>query len=182
MWQWAFWLAGSVPIVWLSRPALRDPASHGFYRFLAFEAILGLLALNGPYWLTERFAPRQQLSWGLLFIALYLVLHGLWLLQRHGNAGPERADERLLAFEKTRELVICGIYRWIRHPMYASLIFFTWGVLLKQPTPMAALLASCATACMVATARVEERECLDYFGTAYAEYMGKTWRFVPGIY
>ena len=36
-------LAGSAAIVWLSRKPLRKPGSHGFYRFFAWEAILGLI-------------------------------------------------------------------------------------------------------------------------------------------
>ncbi len=35
-------LAGTALVVWLSRKPLRKPGSHGFYRFFAWEAILGL--------------------------------------------------------------------------------------------------------------------------------------------
>ena len=38
-----------------------------------------------------------------------------------------------LAFENTVKLVEVGLYRFIRHPMYASLLLLAWGAFLKHP-------------------------------------------------
>ena len=34
-------IIGTATLVWLSRKSLRSPGQHGFYRFFAWEAILG---------------------------------------------------------------------------------------------------------------------------------------------
>jgi hypothetical protein len=49
----------SVGIVWVSRASLRDPHSHGFFRFFAFESILVLILLNLEHWFRDPFSPLQ---------------------------------------------------------------------------------------------------------------------------
>ena len=75
-------LAGSGAIVWLSRRSLLRPASHGFPRFWAFEAILGLVVLNAPHWFAQPFRVQQLVSWLLLIVSLALVVPGIVLLLR----------------------------------------------------------------------------------------------------
>ncbi len=72
-----------------------------------------------------------------------------------------------------------GLYRYIRHPLYASLMLFAWGVFFKGVDSLGGSLALMATVLLVATARYEERFNIDRFGAAYAEYMRRTKMFVP---
>jgi len=59
-------MAGTLGIVWVSRAALRDIHSHGFYRFFAWELILILFVLNMNYWIVDPFSFRQIMAWILL--------------------------------------------------------------------------------------------------------------------
>ncbi|MCJ7622948.1 MAG: hypothetical protein MUO76_05565, partial [Anaerolineaceae bacterium] len=63
----------SAGIIWVSRASLRDPRSHGFYRFFAWEAILILILLNIDHWFYEPFSIHQIVSWLLLIVGLFLV-------------------------------------------------------------------------------------------------------------
>ncbi len=81
--------------------------------------------------------------------------------------------------EDTETVVEVGVYRFIRHPLYASLLFFGWGVFFKGPDLPSGALALAATAFWVATARYEERFNIDRFGVTYSEYMKRTKMFVP---
>ncbi|MEF8833625.1 MAG: isoprenylcysteine carboxylmethyltransferase family protein [Halofilum sp. (in: g-proteobacteria)] len=179
--QWLSLLAGSALLLWISRRSLTNPDCHGFYRFFALEATIILFTLNGPYWFVDRLSREQLVSWALLFFALYFLLDGIRLLRRRGQLDPSRRDPALLGFERTRHLVTEGLYRHIRHPMYASVILLAWGLHLKAPSVTAAMLAATATGFMVLTARVEERECLDHFRTAYRDYMARTRMFIPWL-
>ena len=85
----------------------------------------------------------------------------------------------LLGLEKTTELVTSGVYRYIRHPLYTSLLLLAWGAFLKAPGRRAGGLAGVASALLFVTARVEERENVGYFGAAYEAYMRRTRRFIP---
>ena len=81
--------------------------------------------------------------------------------------------------EDTQAVVEVGAYRYIRHPLYASLMFFGWGVFFKGLDLPSGVLAMAATAFWIATARCEERFNVAHFGTAYSEYMKRTKMFVP---
>lgn len=180
--SWAVFLLGSVGIIFISRKSLLRPGSHGFYRFFAWESLLALFARNLNGWFRDAFAPHQLVSWLLLVISLALVIAGVKLLRGRGRLDVARSDPALLGMEKTASLVTSGLYRYIRHPMYSSLLFLGWGMFFKSPSVIDGGLALLCMLFLIATARVEERENLDYFGETYAAYMRHSKRFIPFVY
>ena len=114
------------------------------------------------------------ISWVLLLASLYLVIDAV---RRLLGLGKPRGWP-----EKTTVLVESGPYRYIRHPMYASLVYFTWGSLLKQVSATGVLLTLIATAASWASARAEEAENVVKFGPAYADYARRTRMFVPFVW
>lgn len=174
MLEWIIFAVVSVPAVVLSRRGLANPRAHGFYRLFAFEAIFALVALNATVWFSDPFSPRQLVSWALLILSLGLAIHGFYLLRIVGQPqGP---------IENTTRLVTVGAYRVIRHPLYASLLYFAWGAFLKQIILFSALLAVAATGFLIATGRIEERENLARFGDEYRAYMNKTRMYIPFVF
>lgn len=182
MLRWVAFLAGAVVLAYLSRGALQRPRSHGFPRFFAFVAILALVLRNLPVWELDPFSPRQLLSWGLLVASIALVLPALKLLRGRGRPVADRGDAALFGFEKTTVLVTSGLYRHLRHPMYASLLCLAWGAFLKDPGLPGVLLVGTASACLLLTALRDEAECLAYFGPVYRDYMATSKRFVPFVF
>ena len=171
---------GTAFLTWVSRHALRNPRAHGFYRFFAWECMLAMLVLNYRFWHTDMFSPRQLVSWGLLGISVGLAIHSVVLLKRKGgHAGPNRAETELFAFEKTSHLVTDGIYRYIRHPMYAALLYLAWGIYLKNTTVLTTVLVLLASVFLWFTALRDETECRAYFGPLYDDYKRRSKRFVP---
>lgn len=172
-------LAGSAAIVWLSRKPLRKPGSHGFYRFFAWEAILGLIVMNREVWGTDPYSPHQFASWLLMMSSVALVVIGVATLKRDGAPGATRDDGSFYEFEKTTQLVSHGIFGYIRHPMYASLLALAWGAYFQDPSLSGTTIVLLATVALWLTATTDEKECLAYFGPAYAAYMQRTKRFIP---
>ena len=175
-------LLGVSGIVYVSRASLVVPRSHGFYRFFAWVAILGLALLNIDLWFRDPFSWHQLISWLLLLCSGFLVIVGVRLLRREGAPDEQRDDLPLVAFEKTTTLVTTGAYRYIRHPLYSSLLFLAWGIFFKDPSWLGALLTLAATLFLATTARVEEAENIRFFGEEYREYMTRTKMFVPYLF
>ncbi len=171
----------SIPILWMSRRSLLHPTSHGFSRFFAFEAILALVVLNAPHWFAHPFGAQQLVSWLLLFVSAILVAWGVVLLRRFGRSRPTTEVSPVFEWENTKSLVTTGVYRYIRHPMYSSLLFLAWGALLKSVSISTLVLAGVTTLAIATTAKVEEAENVDRFGQEYRDYMKKTRRFVPFV-
>jgi protein-S-isoprenylcysteine O-methyltransferase Ste14 len=180
--QGVAFVLGTLVLLALSWRAVRRPQSHGFYRFFAWEAILALLVLNGPVWFVDRYALHQRLSWLLLFASLLLLFAGLYQLRRMGRPDGQRTDAELFAFERTSQLVTSGIFRLIRHPLYASLLLLAWGVACKQPNGLSLVLALLASLALWLTAKRDEAECLQQFGEAYRDYMQRSKMFIPWLF
>ncbi len=172
----------SIPAILYSRRNLFLPKSHGFYRFFSWECIIWLFAVNVDYWFKNPFSISQIISWVLLCISGYLVIAGVIKMKREGKAGSGRKDETLYEFEKTTELIDSGIFRYIRHPLYSSLLFLTWGIFFKHATMLLLLIALLSSVFLYITALIEEKECLEVFGEKYRGYMKHTRRFVPFLF
>lgn len=172
--------AGSILLIVISWKPLRDPRSHGFYRFFAWEAILALFALNVPFWFRDPFLWNQLIAWLLLIVCVVPLAFGVHSLRTRGKPEEQRAgDPSLLAFEKTTALVTTGIYKYIRHPLYSSLLLLTWGIFFKSPSWLGFVLAFASTLFLIATAKADESECTRFFGTQYQDYMKNTKMFIP---
>jgi protein-S-isoprenylcysteine O-methyltransferase Ste14 len=179
----AIFLAASAVITQLSWRPLRDLRSHGFYRFFAFELLSALILLNVPMWFRDALSGRQLVSWILGAVSIGSAIEGFRLLRVIGRPAPAAARSTNLAFENTTELVTVGAYRFIRHPLYASLLALVWCAYLKNPFAIGGIvLAVGASGFLIATAVAEERENLASFGAAYAAYMKRTRRFVPFLF
>jgi protein-S-isoprenylcysteine O-methyltransferase Ste14 len=169
-------------LAFVSRGSLKNPRSHGFYRFFAWEAIVALILVNIPVWFADPLSEVQIVSWIVLALSLVLLGPGVHQLLARGRPTAHRKDDTLMAFEKTSALVTSGLYRYIRHPLYGSLLFLAWGAFLKDITWYSTCLVVLSTIWLVATAKADERECIEFFGPSYNEYMGRTKMFIPWIW
>ncbi len=175
-------LLGSIGFILLSRQSLRRPYSHGFPRFFAFEALLGLVVLNTRNWFIQPFSLPQIVSWALLLDSALLAIHAFWTLHTYGAPNSSIEDASRIAMEKTTRLVTEGPYHFIRHPMYASLLLSAWGIFFKLINLLSALLAVLVSLTLFLTAEYEERENLRNFGEGYTAYMQHTKRFIPFVF
>lgn len=181
--NWLIFAAVSLAFISISWKSLRNPRSHGFFRFFAWETILVLFLVNMKFWFYKPFAWNQIIAWFLLCASLIPLAFGVRSLRAKGKPGGQReGDSTLMAFEKTTTLVTSGVYRYIRHPLYCSLLLLAWGILFKSISPSSTILVLTATALLAATAKADERECLQFFGAPYAEYMQKTRMFIPHLF
>lgn len=170
----AIFVVVSAGIAALSGRSLRDRHAHGFYRFFAFESILAVILVNADRWFDDPFSARQLISWSLLLVSIVLAVHGFHLLRVTGRPRG--------SIEDTTELVSRGVYRWIRHPLYCSLLLLAWGAFLKDASLVSGGLLVATSGFLVATAKVEEAENVKKFGGPYAAYMKRTKMFLPLLF
>jgi protein-S-isoprenylcysteine O-methyltransferase Ste14 len=182
MLTWIVFSLVTLFLIYISRTSLRLPHSHGFYRFFAWEFMLALFMLNGKFWFQNPFAWNQIIAWTLLLAALIPLAFGVYALRSRGKASANReSDPSLFTFEKTTQLVTSGIYKYIRHPLYSSLLLLALGIFFKHPSIAGGVLTIVAILFLIATAKADEAECIQFFGAEYKNYMQKTKRFIPFI-
>jgi protein-S-isoprenylcysteine O-methyltransferase Ste14 len=169
---WIYFAAGSALIAWFSwTVSIRSRRFHGVARFFAFEGILALILLNVRGWFFDPGSVLHATSWILLAGSLALAAASISLYFK--RAKPQGQ------FENSTRLVETGIYRYIRHPMYGSLILLGLGIYFKRVTTRTSVLAFVVVLALVMTALIEEGEMQARFGEIYGAYKRKTKRFIP---
>jgi protein-S-isoprenylcysteine O-methyltransferase Ste14 len=172
----------SVPVILISWRTLFHVRSHGFYRFFSWECILWLFVSNYKYWFVNPLGIKQLISWILLIVATYFVIAGVLKMKKTGKAQKSRDEKTLYKFERTTKLIDSGIFKYIRHPLYGSLIYLTWAIFFKNTTTTLFIVSLLSSVLLYFTARFDEKECIAYFGDKYREYMTRSKMFVPLIF
>ncbi len=78
-------------------------------------------------------------------------------------------------------LVTTGLYRIVRHPQYTGILLFTLGWILHWPSIITLVLWPILIAAYLWLAKQEEKQALEDFGEAYADYAGRTKRLIPFV-
>lgn len=108
-----------------------------------------------------------------------IMLIALWLFWRsHVDLGLNWSIT--LEMRKDHELIVHGVYRRIRHPMYAAIFLFAiaQGLLLQNWLAGWGGFVTFTILYLVRTPREEEMMC-EFFGESYRDYMQKTGRLWP---
>lgn len=166
-------------LTYFSRKSLKNRNSHGFYRYFSWVGILVLLVIKNSETPSQIFSVPWQVSTAILIASLIIAVLGFKELIFHGNPSAHHPDNALLSFEKTTTLVVTGVFRTIRHPMYLALLLLGAGLFLQRPTSIGIIILFLVTLLLILTAKADERECVKYFGESYVKYMSNTKMFIP---
>jgi protein-S-isoprenylcysteine O-methyltransferase Ste14 len=122
-------------------------------------------------------SPWLALSLGLQAVAGLALAVSLWQTGAGSFLGlrqlvePDRAGES--------RLVVKGLYRWVRHPLYTAGLLFIW----LTPVMTVNLLALNVglSGYIVAGALLEESKLRYKYGGAYVEYQKRTPMLIPTL-
>ncbi len=133
---------------------------------VAAAAVLGLFAIH------HLFAHNAI----LVVVQACAVLLMLWA----------RATFGLRSFHPTANttqggLVTTGPYRYWRHPIYASIIYFVWAGQVETPTILSIALALTVTIGLVVRMVIEEQFLVSAYPD-YTEYMHQAKRLIPFVF
>ena len=109
------------------------------------------------------------------------MLAALWLFWRsHSDLGLNWSA--FLQMRKDHQLIRQGVYRSIRHPMYASIFLFGIAQALLLQNWVAGLSAPVTFALLyfVRTPH-EEKMMREWFGEEYQDYIRQTGRIIPRL-
>ena len=125
---------------------------------------------------------EYPLRLGPLLAGVACLIVGLWFFHRsHVDLGTNWSVT--LEIRENHRLVTHGIYRFVRHPMYAALFLYAIGQALAVPNWLAGPSYLVAMGILFAfRVGAEEHMMLDTFGEDYAVYIAKTKRLLPGVW
>jgi protein-S-isoprenylcysteine O-methyltransferase Ste14 len=130
--------------------------------------LIGVIAFTGPLW------PS---GWGLRGMLAVGGVIGLWALYVMGlrqlQVFPEVAGQA--------KLIVLGPYRWVRHPMYTSVLLATMAWVLGSPLTYRIILWVGLLITLLIKLQYEERLLMDRF-PEYEAYRGQTKRLIPFVW
>ena len=150
------------------------------YNIFALVSLLPVLAL--PALLPDRTLYTVPFPWALLSLALQgiaLLALGIGLIQTDvwSFLGLRQLIEPPAAGNP--ELVVKGLYRWVRHPLYTAGLVFIWLTPLMTANVLALNLG--LTIYIVVGAYFEERKLVGEYGEAYRRYRRETPMLIPRL-
>jgi protein-S-isoprenylcysteine O-methyltransferase Ste14 len=120
---------------------------------------------------------------GLLGWVGTAVFAGALLLLWRSHADLGRNWSATLKVREGHTLVTAGVYRYLRHPMYAA--HWLWAIaqalLIENWLAGLALLVTFLPLCLIRIPR-EEQMMLENFGEQYRQYMNRTGRLIPRLW
>ena len=127
------------------------------------------------------FAEYSLLPWPF-GAGVQCLVAGLWWFHRsHSDLGTYWSVT--LELRENHRLITQGVYRYVRHPMYAALFLYSIGQALVLPNWVAGPSYLVAFGILFELRiGAEERMMLETFGDEYAAYMARTKLLVPGIW
>jgi protein-S-isoprenylcysteine O-methyltransferase Ste14 len=108
-----------------------------------------------------------------LGISLMLVCIKKYFLSLSGIKSLYREEEH------TAELMIAGIHRYMRHPLYLGTFLFLWGLWLLFPTVSLLLANIVITGYTLYAIRLEEEKLVAEFGEQYKRYQQQVPKLIP---
>lgn len=149
----------------------REGASHS-WRSLVLVAtqflLIAVIMFAGPLWPTH---------WGLKGMLIGGGVIGLWAFMAMGF-GNIRAFPEIPLYGR---LVVHGPYRWVRHPMYTSVLVITLAWMVEHPLPFRVGLWVGLVVTFWVKLGYEEQLLLARF-PSYEEYRQRTKRLIPFLF
>jgi protein-S-isoprenylcysteine O-methyltransferase Ste14 len=143
-----------------------EKAKYVYMTMVALILLIGfcLRLFLGPL----LFSIPNILAWsvGIVFLLISSIIFNQW----------HKLKDRIYR----GELVTEGIYKYVRHPHYSSIILMMFGVSFLLQSLLILLFAILNTIILNRAAKEEEEYLIKKHGNIYKEYMKKVrWRFIP---
>ena len=147
---------------------------YTLFAFISLAALLYFqLQLESPLLFTR---GVTSLVVGVLFVAVGGILMGICIRKYFMSLSGVRS---LFQEQVSGRLMITGIHRYMRHPLYLGTFIFIWGLLLLFP--YLSLLIACAVITLYTLAAIpfEEAKLVEEFGEDYRRYQRQVPRLLP---
>lgn len=141
----------------------------------------GILFFYLPFWLTRFRIPAQEPQWQRMLACLLITAGAVPLLEsaaRFVRAGKGT----LVPTTPTEHLVVSGLYRYVRNPMYVGVaVCLAAEAMLFRSADLVVELALALIAIHLFVCLYEEPTLRKRYGQEYAEYKRNVPRWLPRV-
>ena len=150
-----------------------------FYTLFAFAGLIAILLFQ------INIRPVYLFNQGVItyivgcFIALAgLIIMGICISKYFVSLSGIKS---LVQESPSNQLIITGVHRYVRHPLYLGTFLFIWGLLLLWPLWSLLITNSIITIYTLAAIKLEEDKLIDEFGESYRQYQSSVSKIFPSF-
>ena len=148
-----------------------------FYNVFAFLFLIALIYFQvtiSTYQLFEATTAILIAGCGLAFsgLVLMVICIGKYFLNISGLRS-------LVREEATNLLVVSGIHKYVRHPLYLGTFAFIWGLFLLLPYFSLLISDTIITVYTLIGIGLEEKKLVSEFGDSYIQYRSQVPKLIP---
>ena len=150
---------------------------YTLFAFVGFAAIIYYLLIIPSYRIfqtnifTMIIGGDATIAGGLIV----LICIGKYFFQLSGLRS-------LMEERKSNELMITGIHKYVRHPLYTGTFIFIWGLWILIPSASLMISNIIITVYTIIGIRFEEKKLVGEFGEAYKNYQQEVPMIIPKFY
>jgi len=151
---------------------------YTLFAFVNFAAvIIYQLILSSPYIFSPNVISYTiGVITGIIGLAIMLVCIKKYFINLSGLK-TLFIDE----FKSGNRLVVTGIHRYVRHPLYVGTFLFIWGLFIFMPYASLLISNFIITCYTLIGIRFEEQKLLKEFGPPYEEYKKRVPKIIPSF-
>lgn len=148
-----------------------------FYTLFAFITLIGIIYYGVHIHTTTVFGPSlivriAGILIGVLGLILMLVCIKKYFVSLSGI-------KSLIIEEYSNELIISGVHKYVRHPLYTGTFAFLWGLFLVYPYWNLFVSNIIITVYTLMAIKLEEEKLVKEFGEQYRVYRQKVPKLFP---
>jgi protein-S-isoprenylcysteine O-methyltransferase Ste14 len=126
-----------------------------------------------PQWHFELGGPLRYLGLAVFLASMAVYMWSSRLLSSRGHGA-------YVEFDPPRDLVVTGIYRWVRNPVAGSAVLMLLGeAMFFSSTGILLLSAAAAVVAHFQVVYLEEPVLRKRFGKSYSDYLARVPRWIP---
>ena len=143
----------------------------GLVAILVYQFSIESILVYTPTWVTQLIGVLMMSAGASLMVIMiwryFMQLSGIrWLMR-------DRVRSKLM---------ISGLHRYVRHPLYLGTFVFIWGWFILYPSISFLICCSIITLYTLIALRFEEQKLIEEFGDDYIQYQKKVPSIIPKIW
>lgn len=162
---------------------MRGIMGHGFIYYRIIYVLFAFVSLAGIFWYQFHLPGRPLFrpTTGVRVLGAAIALCGLGLMAACIKKYFIGLSGLLSIFrnKETHELIISGVHRYVRHPLYLGTFIFIWGLLLVFPQASLLVMDLVITIYTLIAIPFEEKKLILAFGQSYIDYRRRVPRLIP---
>jgi len=150
-----------------------------FYTLFAFAGLIAILFFQirivSPYFFNQNLITYIT---GCIMSISGLVIMGICISKYFVSLSGIKS---LVQESPSNQLIITGVHRYVRHPLYLGTFLFIWGLFLLWPLWSLLITNSIITIYTLTAIMLEEDKLIDEFGETYRQYQSSVPKIVPSF-